>query len=83
MKKNLKTMVEQTADSCEEGFNKITMPLAEVEAVTKILKSSLRLMIVRDWNGKDFKSMDQVEEMVNDIMKVLNEVGKQYTKEDQ
>jgi len=39
-------------------------------------------MIVKDWNGKDFKSMDQVEEMVNDIMDVLNDVGKQYTKGD-
>ena len=74
-------MVESTASSCEEGFNKIIMPLDEVEAVTKILKASLRLMIVKDWNGKDFKSMDQVEEMVNDIMNVLNEVGKQYTRE--
>ena len=77
--KKLKSMVEKTADSCKEGFNKITMPLDEVEAVTKILKASLRLMIVKDWNGKDFKSMDQVEEMVNDIMDVLNDVGKQYT----
>jgi hypothetical protein len=57
------------------------MPLDEVEAVTKILKASLRLMIVKDWNGKDFRSMDQVEEMVNDIMKILNEVGKEYTRE--
>tara|TARA_Y100000310_G_scaffold84780_1_gene81665 strand:+ start:58 stop:309 length:252 start_codon:yes stop_codon:yes gene_type:complete len=81
MKRKLKQMIEETADSCEEGFNKITMPLDEVEAVTKILKASLRLMIVKDWNGKDFKSMDQVEEMVNDIMNVLNEVGKQYTRE--
>ncbi len=80
--KKLKSMVEKTADSCEEGFNKITMPLDEVEAVTKILKASLRLMIVKDWNGKDFKSMDQVEDMVNDIMKVLNDVGQQYTKGD-
>ena len=80
--KKLKSMVEKTADSCEEGFNKITMPLDEVEAVTKILKASLRLMIVKDWNGKDFKSMDQVEEMVNDIMDVLNEVGKEYIKGD-
>ena len=75
-------MVEKTADSCEEGFNKITMPLDEVEAVAKILKASLRLMIVKQWNGKDFRSMDQVEEMVNDIMDVLNEVGKEYTKGD-
>ncbi len=80
--KKLKSMVEKTADSCEEGFNKITMPLDEVEAVTKILKASLRLMIIKDWNGKDFKSMNQVEEMVNDIMNVLNEVGKEYTKGD-
>ena len=80
--KKLKSMVEKTAGSCEEGFNKITMPLDEVEAVTKILKASLRLMIIKDWNGKDFKSMDQVEEMVNDIMNVLNEVGKEYTKGD-
>ena len=82
MKRKLKQMIEETADSCEEGFNKITMPLDEVEAVTKILKASLRLMIVKDWNGKDFKSMDQVEDMVNDIMKVLNDVGQQYTKGD-
>ena len=81
MRKKIKDMVEQTAADIEEGFNKITMPLDEVEAVTKILKNSLRLMIVRDWNGKDFRSMDQVEEMVNDIMNVLNSVGKQYTKE--
>jgi len=80
--KKLKSMVEKTADSCEEGFNKITMPLDEVEAVTKILKASLRLMIIKDWNGKDFKSMNQVEEMVNDIMNVLSEVGKEYTKGD-
>jgi hypothetical protein len=75
-------MVEKTADSCEEGFNKITMPLDEVEAVTKILKNSLRLMIVKNWNSRDFKSMDDVEIMVNDIMDVLNDVGKQYTKGD-
>ena len=77
--KKLKSMVEKTADSCEEGFNKITMPLDEVEAVTKILKNSLRLMIVKNWNSRDFKSMDDVEIMVNDIMDVLNDVGKQYT----
>ncbi len=82
MKKKLKDMIEKTADSCEEGFNKITMPLDEVEAVTKILKASLRLMIIKDWNGKDFKNMDQVEEMINDIMNVLSEVGKEYTKGD-
>ena len=76
--KKLKSMVEKTADSCEEGFNKITMPLDEVEAVTKILKSSLRLMIIKNWNGKDFCSMDQVEEMVEDIMNVLNKVGQEY-----
>ena len=80
--KKLKSMVEKTADSCEEGFNKITMPLDEVEAVTKILKNSLRLMIVKNWNSRDFKSMDDVEIMVNDIMDVLNDVGKQYTKGD-
>ena len=77
--KKLKSMVEKTADSCEEGFNKITMPLDEVEAVTKILKNALRLMIVKNWNSRDFKSMDDVEIMVNDIMDVLNDVGKQYT----
>ena len=81
--KKLKSMVEKTADSCEEGFNKITMPLDEVEAVTKILKNSLRLMIVKNWNSRDFKSMDDVEIMVNDIMDVLNDVGKQYTKGDE
>ncbi len=80
--KKLKSMVEKTADSCEEGFNKITMPLDEVEAVAKILKASLRLMIVKNWNSRDFKSMDGVETMVNDIMDVLNEVGKEYTKGD-
>ena len=79
--KKLKSMVEKTADSCEEGFNKITMPLDEVEAVTKILKNSLRLMIVKNWNSRDFKSMDDVEIMVNDIMDVLNDVGKQYTED--
>ena len=77
--KKLKSMVKKTADSCEEGFNKITMPLDEVEAVTKILKNALRLMIVKNWNSRDFKSMDDVEIMVNDIMDVLNNVGKQYT----
>ena len=80
--KKLKSMVEKTADSCEEGFNKIIMPLDEVEAVAKILKASLRLMIVKNWNSRDFKSMDDVETMVNDIMDVLNEVGKEYTKGD-
>ena len=75
-------MVEKTADSCEEGFNKITMPLDEVNAVAKILKTSLRLMIVKNWNGKDFRSMDQVEEMVNDIMDVLNDVEREYIKGD-
>ena len=75
MKRKLKQMIEETADSCEEGFNKITMPLDEVNAVAKILKASLRLMIVKQWNGKDFTNIDELSGMANDIIEVISEVG--------
>jgi hypothetical protein len=49
--------------------------IEELKAMTIILKKKLMMMIIKEWNGKDFTKLDDVEKMTDDIINVLSEVG--------
>ncbi len=45
------------------------------KAMTAILRKRLMLMIIKEWNGKDFTDLDDVSKMVDDILECISEVG--------
>jgi len=45
------------------------------KAMTAILKKKLMLMIIKEWNGKDFTNLDDVSKMTDDILECLGDVG--------
>ena len=47
----------------------------KLEALTKILKKRLMIMMVQKWNGKDFTNLEALSDMANDIIEVLSDVG--------
>jgi len=46
-----------------------------LKAMTTILKHQLMMMMIRDWNGKDFTNLDQLSTMADDIIQVIADVG--------
>ena len=46
-----------------------------LKAMTTILKHQLMMMMIRDWNGKDFTNLDELSGMADDIIEVISEVG--------
>ena len=47
----------------------------KLEALTKILKKRLMIMMIRKWNGKDFTDLDDISGMADDILEVVSEIG--------
>jgi hypothetical protein len=46
-----------------------------LRAVTHILKQKLILMMIKKWNGKDFGDLDGLEEMADDVIEIVAEMG--------
>ena len=47
----------------------------KLEALTKILKKRLMIMMVQKWNGKDFTNLEELSGMADDILEVVSEIG--------
>jgi len=48
----------------------------ELEALTITLKRALMIMMVKKWNGKDFKRMEDLSGMADDIIEIVATLGK-------
>ena len=46
-----------------------------LKAMTAILKKKLMLMMIKEWNGKDFTDLDSLSGMADDIINVISEMG--------
>jgi len=51
------------------------MEYQKLEALTKILKKRLMIMMVQKWNGKDFTNLTELSGMADDILEVVSEIG--------
>ena len=47
----------------------------KLEALSKILKKRLMIMMVQKWNGKDFTNLEELSGMADDILEVVSEIG--------
>ena len=48
----------------------------ELEALTITLKRALMIMMIKKWNGKDFKKMEDLSGMADDIIEIVATLGK-------
>jgi hypothetical protein len=47
----------------------------KLKAMTSILKKKLVLMMIYKWNGKDFKDLDALGGMADDVIEIIAEMG--------